>query len=118
MADLAGSIRAVDPTDPRQAVLYDRLLTDLGALGAHREALAIDSRLAVPQLLWLVLLFGAALVIGYTYLYGVDELRAQAAMTAALAALVALLLFVILALDYPFTATCTCRPTTWRTPCR
>jgi Protein of unknown function (DUF4239) len=103
LADLAGAIRAVDPADPRQAVLYDRLLTDLGALGEHREALAIDSRLAVPPLLWLVLLFGAVLVVGYTYLYGVDQLPAQAAMTAALAALVALVLFVILALDYPFT---------------
>jgi hypothetical protein len=103
LVELGAAIHAVDPADPRQAILYDHLLSDLGALGMHREALAIDSRTAVPPLLWLVLLVGAVLVVGYTYLYGVEQQRAQAAMTAALAALVALALFVILALDYPFT---------------
>ncbi|HEU5432122.1 MAG TPA: hypothetical protein VFU81_10690, partial [Thermomicrobiales bacterium] len=58
---------------------------------------------AVPPVLWLVLILGAALVIGYTYLYGVERLRAQLVMTIALTAIIALVLFVILVLDYPFT---------------
>jgi hypothetical protein len=103
LADLGAAIHAVDPADPRQAILYDHLLQQYRDLSDQRQALISDSRLAVPPLLWLVLLLGALLVVSYTYLYGVARLRAQLVMTAALTAIIALVLFVILVLDYPFT---------------
>jgi ABC-type multidrug transport system fused ATPase/permease subunit len=110
LENLAAGIRAVDPADPRQAVVYDHLLQQLDALGGQREAVAIDSRTAVPPLIWLVLLLGGLVVVGYTYLYGVERLRAQVAMTSALTIVIALALFVILALDYPFTGDLRVRP--------
>lgn len=96
LGDLAAGIRAVDPSDPRQAIVYDHLLTELNALRGQREALAIDS--------------GGMVIVGYTYLYGVERLRAQVAMTGALTIIIALALFVILALDYPFTGDLHVRP--------
>ncbi|HEU0115753.1 MAG TPA: DUF4239 domain-containing protein [Thermomicrobiales bacterium] len=103
LADLGTAIHAVDPTDPRQAVVYDQLLQQFNDVRMQRQALVSDSRLAVPPVLWLVLVLGATLVVSYTYLYGVVRLQAQLAMTLALTAIIALVLFVILVLDYPFT---------------
>jgi Protein of unknown function (DUF4239) len=103
LADLGTAIHGVDPTDPRQAILYDQMLQQFNAIRMQRQELVTDSRLAVPPVLWLVLQLGAALVVGYTYLFGVARARAQVAMTVALTAIIALVLFVILVLDYPFT---------------
>jgi predicted histidine transporter YuiF (NhaC family) len=56
-----------------------------------------------PCALWLVLLAGALITLGYPSFFGTSNLVAQILMTASLAALVALTAFVALALDYPFT---------------
>ena len=57
----------------------------------------------VPTALWLVLLAGALITLGYPSFFGTSNLVAQILMTASLAALVALTAFVAIALDYPFT---------------
>jgi hypothetical protein len=57
----------------------------------------------VPTALWLVLLGGALITLGYPSFFGTSNLVAQILMTASLAALVALTAFVAIALDYPFT---------------
>jgi hypothetical protein len=58
---------------------------------------------SVPTALWLVLLAGALITLGYPSFFGTSNLAAQILMTASLAALVALTAFVAIALDYPFT---------------
>ena len=57
----------------------------------------------MPGVLWLVLVAGGLITLGYPSFFGSSNVRAQALMTASLAALVALSLFVCLALDFPFT---------------
>lgn len=58
---------------------------------------------SVPTALWLVLLAGALITLGYPSFFGTSNLVAQILMTASLAALVALTGFVAIVLDYPFT---------------
>jgi hypothetical protein len=53
--------------------------------------------------LWLVLVAGAVVTIGFTFFFGVPNVRAHALMVAALAAMVGLILFLVLSLDLPFT---------------
>jgi hypothetical protein len=110
LAALADAARGVDLGDPRGAAVYDRLLADLDALADARDARVLDARAAVPGVLWAVLLAGGALVVGYTYLYGVERLAAQALMTGALAAVVAMVLLVILVMDHPFAGGLRVRP--------
>lgn len=45
---------------------------------------------------------GGALVVGFTYLFGLRSTRVHTLMVAALALTIALVLFTIGALDYPF----------------
>ena len=103
LAALGQAVRAIEPRTGGEAAAYQLMLGHLDALAGWRTARLFEARSGVPKLLWAVLLFGGVLVVGYTYLYGVERLAAQAAMTAALAATVALVLAVILAIDHPFT---------------
>ena len=58
---------------------------------------------SVPMILWLVLLAGAVITLGYPAFFGTMNVMAQTLMTATLAALVALILVPAILLDFPFT---------------
>jgi hypothetical protein len=58
---------------------------------------------SVPMILWLVLIAGAVITLGYPAFFGTMNVVAQALMTATLAALVALVLVPAILLDFPFT---------------
>lgn len=51
---------------------------------------------------WGILLFGAFLTISFTYFFGTPRLGIHMAMTGALAASIALVMVLIVAMDYPF----------------
>ena len=110
LAALADTARGLDLGDPRTAAVYDRLLGDLDALADARDARVLAGRAAVPGVMWAVLLAGGGLVVGYTYLYGVERLAAQALMTGILAAVIAMVLVVILVMDHPFAGDVRVRP--------
>jgi len=57
----------------------------------------------VPGLIWLVLLLGAMITLSFTFFFGLENLRAQIAMTGMLALLIYLALFVAASIDHPFT---------------
>jgi Protein of unknown function (DUF4239) len=57
----------------------------------------------VPVVLWRVLVVGAVLTVAFTYFFGTENLRAQVLMTGMLAIIVFMSLFVIIAIDHPFT---------------
>src|SRR5262245_56722108 len=64
---------------------------------------------SVPTALWLVLLAGALITLGYASFFGTSNLMAQNLMPASIAALVALTAFVAIVLDFPFTGRCKSR---------
>ena len=57
---------------------------------------------AVPVMVWVVLILGAVLTVGFTFFFGTANLRAQIMMTAILSTLVFMGLYVIVSLDHPF----------------
>jgi hypothetical protein len=56
----------------------------------------------MPAVLWAVLVFGGIVTIGFTYLFGLGNAWAHRLMVLSLAAVIALALFTIWALEYPF----------------
>ena len=52
--------------------------------------------------MWGVLAVCGMIVVGFTYLFGLENTRSHTLMIAALAAIIALVLFTIYALDHPF----------------
>lgn len=88
-----------------------KAIDDVSAATEARRTRVDDSSSTLPAPLWIVLLVGAALTIGFTYFFGLDSFASQAAMMSALAVIIALSLFVILALDLPFSGDLAIKPT-------
>jgi hypothetical protein len=85
------------------AALYHHVIDLLTNINDNRNERLDSSDGTVPTVLWLVLLAGALITLGYPSFFGTSNITAQILMTAALAALVALTAFVAIVLDYPFT---------------
>jgi hypothetical protein len=88
---------------------------DLGDSNAHRSALeelnallsARRSRVEaasghVPELVWWIIVMGGALTVAYTFLFGTPSLTMHLLTTGGLAASLALVIVLIVELDYPF----------------
>ena len=87
-----------------------KAVDDLSRATEARRARVRDSSSELPAPLWVVLLAGALMTVGFCYFFSLESFRAQAAMLAILATLIGLSLFVILTLDLPFTGSVAVKP--------
>lgn len=93
---------ALDPQAGRETAVYDEALDQLDALGDARRERLLASRTTIPLVLWIALLGGGAITIGFSYFFGTGNERAHALMTTALAGVIGLGLYVIIAMDAPY----------------
>jgi hypothetical protein len=68
----------------------------------QRRLRLLEAGEGIPYILWGVLLVGGIIVVGFTYLFGLENTRSHTLMIAALAAVISLVLFTTYALDRPF----------------
>ena len=94
--------RQIDPQATREIALYSESLTRLNDLSDSRRLRIHFSQDTVPIVLLVLLWFGAAVTIGFTYFFGLRNLNSQQLMTAALTGVIIFILFLIMALDNPF----------------
>jgi hypothetical protein len=100
--ELRGDIEAFHPTTDTQVVIYDHELQAVHDLGDARRERLLKADAGLPAILWVVLLLGGVIVVGFTYLFGLRSTRVHILMVASLSLTIALVLFTIGALDYPF----------------
>jgi hypothetical protein len=98
------------PGDDFGTDLLSEALYQLDQLTQARRMRIVMVAGIVPGVVWAVLFGGAALTIGFTFFFGTENLRAQALMTGALAALIFAGLLVIVAIDRPFAGTVIVEP--------
>jgi hypothetical protein len=96
------AIRVLNPDTQARANWHTSLLEQLDHVAHNRRVrlTRADPENASP--LWLLLLLGGVLTIGYTYLFGVRHVSAQMIMLGILTALISLILFSIFAMERPF----------------
>jgi Protein of unknown function (DUF4239) len=82
--------------------LVDGLLTELNSVSEARRAAITLEQGTVPSAVWAALLAGAFATVGFTFFFGTDNARAQIVMTALLAFVVFIMLWVVVVIDYPF----------------
>lgn len=85
-------------TRPTTAAIVEKL-DDLDAARGERVQSSLRS---MPRLLWVALLAGGALTVGFTFLFGLENAAVHQIVVAALSAIVSLLLVVVIALGKPF----------------
>jgi hypothetical protein len=103
LAHLTEAIINIPAESRKDLALYQQALHLLSVIEDNRSERLDSADGSVPPILWLVLIAGAMVTLGYPAFFGTSNLFAQTLMTATLAALVALALLPALLLDYPFT---------------
>jgi hypothetical protein len=96
-------VRQYNANGPREQALHQQLLTDMDDLTDARRMRLLAARDGVPRLVWSVLIGGGVVTVLFTYFFGLKNFRAQLAMTALYVAAIGFVLFLVAAIDYPYT---------------
>lgn len=94
--------QALDPGTEREKIILDKIVGTLADLDDARRGRLLAARSSLPKPLWFVLIAGAVLTIGFSYLFGIRNVIAHTVITFFLAASIGLGLFLIAALEGPF----------------
>ena len=90
------------PQTEHEKIFYQESIHRMNEISSTRRARLISSRSGLPRTLWVLLIGGGIVVIAFTYLFGTKSAITQTLTVGALAGLIGFLLFLILALDFPF----------------
>lgn len=97
------AIFALQPDSRKDMALYQEALRLLALIADNRNERLDSANGSVPVVLWVVLLIGGLITLGYPAFFASSNLGAQILMTGALAVLLAMSLVLALAFDFPFT---------------
>jgi Na+/proline symporter len=102
LTTLYASVLAIDPPNLGSAAMMQAMLGELSALtDARRQRFELSGGI-VPNVMWGVLFIGALLTLSFSFFFGSRNLLAQTLMAGMLAAVIFMALFVIVAIDHPF----------------
>jgi Protein of unknown function (DUF4239) len=99
---LARAVRELSPKTKVQSELYADALVRLDVQRENRALRTIEVREGIPSVVWVVLLSGAVITVGFTYLFAMRSFKLHAVATGALTVVVVLLLFTVGVLDYAY----------------
>jgi hypothetical protein len=108
---LCGSYR---PENRTEEIFLEKAVDRVDELYSLRRQRQLDSRNGIHPILWMVLIIGGVLTIVIGCFFGTESVSLQIALTASLAALIAIVLFTILELDFPFTGKIGIPPTAFQ----
>jgi Protein of unknown function (DUF4239) len=101
----------LSPDAQANGTVVSEMLRQLELVTQSRRARLVAAEGAVPNVIWLVLIGGAMVAIGFTFFFGAENLLSQVAMTAMLAVLIFSELLIIIVIDRPFTGVVKVEPT-------
>lgn len=102
MDDLWRRVRSIQPVGDYQTTWYSTVVNRMNDLTNYRQLRMLSCHAAVPKIMWVFLVVGGLITVALTFLFGVDSRHVHAAMTAAVAGTTAFLLYLIAALDLPY----------------
>lgn len=102
MQKLWGAYNTDQLNTPQYQAGYAESLKHLTALSDLRRTRLLSSRGTVPDNLWILLIAGGILLVGFTYFFGHESVSSQATMTAVLAGILSFSIFLIASLDTPY----------------
>jgi uncharacterized protein (DUF983 family) len=112
--DMRAEINAMPTTTPRQQAIYEQSMTHVDNLASARRERINESSESVPGILWVILILGSVLTVGYSFLFGLANFWAHLLIAAPLGVLVVLVLLVIDQLNHPFSGMVAVQPESFR----
>ena len=114
LENLDARIRALPADTLRLGNIQMQMLSAVDtALMDRRERLIADAH-GINGIMWLVLVVGAVVTVAFTYLFGFERTIMQSLMVGGLSLLIGLVLFLIVALDYPYRGSISVEPEAFR----
>jgi hypothetical protein len=100
--DIRATLQEVEPRTVAEQALYAEGLDQVQRLADARRTRLVAAEESIPAVLWVVLVVGGMVTVGFAYLFGLDNTGAHRLMVVSLAGVIALVLFTIGAMDHPF----------------
>jgi hypothetical protein len=100
--DIRATLQEVEPRSASGQELYAEGLDQVQRLADARRTRLVAAEEGLPAVLWVVLVVGGMTVVGFAYLFGLENTGAHLLMVVSLAGVIALVLFTIGILDHPF----------------
>jgi Protein of unknown function (DUF4239) len=100
--DLRRAVQGYEPRTIGEQVLYQEAMERVHDFADARGMRLEEAQEGIPTILWIVLVIGGISTVGFTYLFGMENTWAHRLMVATLAMVLALVLFTVGAMEYPF----------------
>ena len=95
-------IQEMEVTTRADQVVFSEGLGRIHELADARRMRLEEANEGIPSILWVVLAVGGLVTVGFTYLFGLESTSTHTLMVTALAVVIALTLFTVFSLEYPF----------------
>jgi hypothetical protein len=102
LADFHYDLARFRPANAGEAVLQAQLLRSLNSLYDARRIRLLAAGEHVTPVVWWIIALGAMITISFTFLFGALNLKMHIAVTGMVAASVAIVIVLMVVLDYPF----------------
>jgi hypothetical protein len=99
------AFRAAKPTEPTEVAAFQNALDKLNELERTRHHLHLAREGTLPGVFWLILVAGGIVTVAFSYFLVMENALVHAVTSGLLAAVLAALLFLVVALNFPFTGT-------------
>ena len=100
--DIRARLHAFEPRTQAGQDLYAEGLDQVQRLADARRMRLVAASESMPPVLWVVLIFGGVVTVGFSYLFGLENTWSHRLMVASLASVITLTLFTIGILERPF----------------
>jgi Protein of unknown function (DUF4239) len=100
--NLRRSIDGFEPNTSLEQNLHAQEVAQIDEMLKDRRLRLLQSRQGMPPILWVILLTGIIVLVGFTYLFGMKNFRAHMLMVAILTAVLVGTTFSIREIEYPF----------------
>jgi hypothetical protein len=108
--DIRATLQEVEPSTAAEQDYHAQGIDQIQRLYDARRMRFVAAQEGIPGVLWAVLVFGGVVTVGFTYLFGLRNSWAHRLMVMSLTAVIALVLFAIVAMDHPFSGGATVDP--------
>src|SRR5215212_7320461 len=100
--DIRATLQGYEPRTAAEEQLYAEGLDQVQRLADARRTRLVAAEEGLPTVLWVVLVVAGMVVVGFAFLFGLENTGTHALMVVALAGVIALVLFTIGAMEHPF----------------
>ena len=108
------SVRDLPVTSPRLQNIQAEMLAAMSTAFVDRQTRLTMDFVGINGIMWAVLVLGAVVTVAFTYLFGFERAIMQQLMIGGLSLLIGLVLFLVMALDYPYRGTIAVQPEAFR----